>query len=169
MRSSTNAPPSTDWRRCAACWKYLAAAITNGRMVPKAIERVSIKNGRIRSRKFTYVATEEGWLYLTSVMDLHSRKIVGWNTSDSMTKERSGRLRGLAPLRPWQPVRLSRIPEAAWDVLIYLNKYATRAEAQKSIFEYIEVFYNNERIRSSKGYCTPVDFKQHFHFNAVNR
>ncbi|WP_420869770.1 hypothetical protein [Cohnella ginsengisoli] len=27
--------------------------------------------------------------------------------------------------------------------MIDLNKYATRAQAEKSIFEYIEVIYNN--------------------------
>jgi len=32
----------------------------------------------------TYVATAEGWLYLAAVMDLYSRKIVGWTSSDSL-------------------------------------------------------------------------------------
>ncbi|MCD1257666.1 IS3 family transposase [Paenibacillus athensensis] len=32
------------------------------------------------------------------------------------------------------------------------------AEAQRSIFEYIEVFYNNARIHSSIGYQTPTEF-----------
>ncbi|MGF7036766.1 transposase InsO family protein, partial [Paenibacillus mucilaginosus] len=35
----------------------------------------------------TYVATGEGWLYLASVMDLYSRKIVGWATGARMTRE----------------------------------------------------------------------------------
>ncbi|WP_311764951.1 IS3 family transposase [Paenibacillus agricola] len=35
----------------------------------------------------TYVPTSEGWLYLASVMDLFSRKIVGWHMSERMTKE----------------------------------------------------------------------------------
>jgi putative transposase len=30
----------------------------------------------------TYIATEEGWLYLAALLDLYSRKIVGWNTAD---------------------------------------------------------------------------------------
>jgi putative transposase len=30
----------------------------------------------------TYVATDEGWLYLAAVMDLASRRIVGWSMSD---------------------------------------------------------------------------------------
>ncbi|QLZ68060.1 IS3 family transposase ISAzvi9 [Legionella sp. PC1000] len=35
----------------------------------------------------TYIWTEEGWLYLAVVMDLYSRKIVGWALSERMTKE----------------------------------------------------------------------------------
>ena len=32
----------------------------------------------------TYIATDEGWLYLAGVMDLCSRKIVGWSMADHM-------------------------------------------------------------------------------------
>jgi len=32
----------------------------------------------------TYVKTDRGWLYLAAVMDLHSRKIIGWATSKTM-------------------------------------------------------------------------------------
>ena len=35
----------------------------------------------------TYLRTEEGWLYLAVVMDLFSRKIVGWAMSDRMTRD----------------------------------------------------------------------------------
>lgn len=35
----------------------------------------------------TYIPTNEGWLYLASVMDLYSRKIVGWSMEKTMTKE----------------------------------------------------------------------------------
>lgn len=35
----------------------------------------------------TYVRTKEGWLYLASVMDLYSRRILGWHMSERMTKE----------------------------------------------------------------------------------
>ncbi|MSU85824.1 MAG: hypothetical protein EXS21_12080, partial [Pedosphaera sp.] len=30
----------------------------------------------------TYVCTQEGWLYLAEVLDLYSRKLVGWAMSD---------------------------------------------------------------------------------------
>lgn len=32
----------------------------------------------------TYIATNEGWLFLASTMDLYSRKVVGWAMSDAM-------------------------------------------------------------------------------------
>lgn len=35
----------------------------------------------------TYVHTLEGFIYLTSVMDLFSRKIIGWHVSDSLATE----------------------------------------------------------------------------------
>lgn len=35
----------------------------------------------------TYIPTREGWLYVCAVIDLFSRKIVGWTTSSRMTKD----------------------------------------------------------------------------------
>lgn len=35
----------------------------------------------------TYIATEEGWLYLAAVIDLFSRKVVGWALGARMTKQ----------------------------------------------------------------------------------
>lgn len=35
----------------------------------------------------TYIWTSEGWLYLATVMDLFSRKIIGWSTDKTITKE----------------------------------------------------------------------------------
>lgn len=32
----------------------------------------------------TYIATDEGWLYLTGVIDLYSRQVVGWSMRDNM-------------------------------------------------------------------------------------
>lgn len=42
--------------------------------------------------------------------------------------------------------------------LIYQNKYQTRAEAKQDIFEYIEVFYNRQRLHSALGYKTPIEY-----------
>jgi len=35
----------------------------------------------------TYIATGEGWLYLAVVLDLFSRKVVGWAMSETMPQE----------------------------------------------------------------------------------
>ncbi len=41
--------------------------------------------GLILVSDITYIRTEEGWLYLTTIMDLFHRKIVGWSMSRTMT------------------------------------------------------------------------------------
>ena len=35
----------------------------------------------------TYISTSEGWLYLATVLDIYSKKVVGWSLSNRMTKE----------------------------------------------------------------------------------
>ncbi len=35
-------------------------------------------------RDFTYVSTWQGWLYVTFVIDVFARRIVGWRVSSSM-------------------------------------------------------------------------------------
>lgn len=35
----------------------------------------------------TYIQTEQGWLYLTTVIDLYDRKVIGWSLSDNMTTD----------------------------------------------------------------------------------
>lgn len=36
---------------------------------------------------FTYIWTAEGWLYVAAVIDLFSRRVVGWSMSSSMTTQ----------------------------------------------------------------------------------
>ena len=38
------------------------------------------------SGDITYIATDEGWLYLAVVLDLHSRQVVGWSLQPHMQK-----------------------------------------------------------------------------------
>ena len=52
----------------------------------------------------TYVWTAEGWLYLAVILDLHSRRVVGWAVSDRMKKDLAIRALDMA-------VRLRRPPE----------------------------------------------------------
>lgn len=39
------------------------------------------------STDITYIWTSEGWMYLAVVMDLFSRKIIGWNMGEYLTKD----------------------------------------------------------------------------------
>lgn len=41
------------------------------------------------------------------------------------------------------------------------ESYQTREEARHSIFEYLEVFYNRQRLHSSLGYVSPIMYEQH--------
>jgi transposase InsO family protein len=44
--------------------------------------------------------------------------------------------------------------------LTHHEDYRTRQEARASIFEYVEAFYNNQRLHSSLGYVTPAAYEQ---------
>ncbi|SFF04042.1 Integrase core domain-containing protein [Paenibacillus algorifonticola] len=139
---------------------------------------------------------------MTSVMDLYSRKIVGFPMSDRMTKELvlqaldrahqqqrpTGEVlhhsdRGSqyashdyqARLKTYKmKASLSRkgncydhaFIEAFHSVLkkelIYLERFKTREQACKRIFEYILCFYNAKRIHSTIGYLTPNECERRY-------
>ena len=44
--------------------------------------------------------------------------------------------------------------------LVYREHYATREQARRSVFDYIEVFYNRQRRHSTLGYATPAEFEK---------
>lgn len=44
--------------------------------------------------------------------------------------------------------------------LVHEQRYQNRQQARRSIFEYIEVFYNRKRLHSTLGYLNPVDFEE---------
>ena len=35
----------------------------------------------------SYIWTQEGWLYLAVILDLHSRRVIGWAVSDRMKRD----------------------------------------------------------------------------------
>lgn len=53
--------------------------------------------------------------------------------------------------------------ESFWSTLkaelIYRYRFETRNDAARAIFDYIETFYNRQRIHSSIGYKSPMDFE----------
>ncbi|QZE15956.1 IS3 family transposase [Halosquirtibacter laminarini] len=49
----------------------------------------------------TYVPTDQGWLYLTTVIDLFDRKVIGWSLSDNMTTE-------CTIIKAWRMAKINR-------------------------------------------------------------
>ena len=45
--------------------------------------------------------------------------------------------------------------------LVHHRKYRTRDDARRDIFDYIEIFYNKQRLHSSLGYLSPANYEQH--------
>ena len=43
--------------------------------------------------------------------------------------------------------------------LVHLRNYNSRRQAKADIFEYIEVFYNRQRLHSALGYLSPLTFE----------
>lgn len=147
----------------------------------------------------TYIPTDEGWLYLAGVMDLCSRKIVGWSMAEHMETSLVSEALTMALLQRQPKAGLlhhsdrgvqyasedyrhllethgmqasmsakgdcwdNACAESFWATikgeLANHEHYATREQARRSIFEYIEVFYNRQRLHSSLGYMSPEAFE----------
>lgn len=43
--------------------------------------------------------------------------------------------------------------------LVHQQRFLSRDEARQAVFEYIEVFYNRDRLHSANGYLSPVDYE----------
>lgn len=148
----------------------------------------------------TYVETGEGWLYVFSIMDLCTRKIVGWSLADNLShlpllsalemalnrqtvapglifhSDRGVQYacevfrKKLADLKFIQSMSgkgncYDNAPMESFfhtfkTELVYQTTFMTKAEARRAIFEWIEEFYNRERIHSSIGYKSPVAFEE---------
>jgi putative transposase len=54
--------------------------------VPGRLERAftAPAPGQAAVGDITYLKTAEGWLYLATVIDLHTRMVIGWQTADHM-------------------------------------------------------------------------------------
>ena len=42
---------------------------------------------------------------------------------------------------------------------IHGERFATREQAKAHVFDYIEVYYNRQRLHSTLGYLSPVEFE----------
>jgi len=147
---------------------------------------------------FTYIDTAEGWLYLATVLDLFSRKVVGWAMAERMDTALVETALNMA-LKRRQPktsllhhsdqgsqytsaayqsallsaniqVSMSRtgncydnaVAESFFGTLkaeCVTSQFDTHALARTTIFEYIEIWYNRQRLHSTLGYVSPAEFE----------
>lgn len=148
----------------------------------------------------TYIRTAEGWLYLAIVMDLYSRKIVGWCLDRTMAVQlvESALLMAIGRRRPGSGLihHSDRGSQYACDRYRRLLKehgivssmsrsgncldnavaerfFATlktecltnwqemmAEDVRRQIVDYIEMFYNSQRLHSYAGYLCPNDFEE---------
>ena len=47
----------------------------------------TLRSNKVWVSDITYIRTSQGWLYLTIIMDLYDRKIVGWSTSNNLSTQ----------------------------------------------------------------------------------
>jgi transposase InsO family protein len=144
---------------------------------------------------FTYIDTAQGWLYLAIILDLFSRKVVGWAMSAQMNTAlvESALHMALQTRQPDAPllhhsdqgsqytsaayqnslagtniqISMSRVgncydnavAESFFGTLkaeCVTRQFATHAVAPTTIFEYI----NRQRLHSTLGYRSPMEFEQ---------
>jgi transposase InsO family protein len=51
--------------------------------------------------------------------------------------------------------------------MIDRQSWATRTQVRRAVFDYIEVFFNRQRMHSSLGYLTPVEYEERIHHQRV--
>ena len=149
----------------------------------------------------TFIATDEGWLYLATEMDLYSRKIVGWAMGERLTTELVSSAFSMAIAQRCPPAGLLHHSDRGCQFasgafrqllaaqravcsmsrkgnvydnapmesfystlkreLVHPGAFVTRHQARTALFEYIEVFYNRQRLHSTLGYRSPTEFEAH--------
>lgn len=148
----------------------------------------------------TFIRTRAGFLHLAVLLDLYSRRVVGWSMNEqpnlalvlnalSMAVLQRSPQSGLIHHTDQGPLYAARAYRAflsehgarpsmsakgnAYDnavaesffsnlknELVHHCDFASRDEARVAIFDYIEFFYNRQRIHQTLGYVSPVEFEQ---------
>ena len=90
----------------------------------------------------TYIQTKEGFLYLTTFMDLYDRKIIGWSLSDGMSTEQTS-------LGAWKMAVKNRNIEQG---LIFHSDRGVQYSRKKFV-NVIDSYKKISRSMSRKGNC----------------
>jgi len=153
---------------------------------------------RVWAGDLTYVWTTEGWLYLAVLLDLYSRRVIGWAMGHRLTVDLAERALTMALTNRtptagllhhsdrgsqyaatsyqqllaahgitasmsrkgtcWNNACIERFFGTLKRELVYHRHYATREDAKRDIFEYIEVLYNRKRRHSTLGYDSLAEY-----------
>ncbi|SRR5713226_2916274 len=170
-----------------------APNLLDGQFTVSAPDRVWVTD-------ITFIATREGWLYLAVVLDLYSRRVVGWAMHDRINQplvvealalalqqrypapglihhSDQGQLYCARTYRSLLPAHgilasMSRkgncydnaVVESFFsnlkNELIWHRTFQTRDEARRAIFDYIECFYNRNRLHQTLDYVSPVRYEE---------
>lgn len=146
----------------------------------------------------TYIPTQEGWLYLVSIVDLYNKRVVGWAMGQhhdaalataalQMAVQHHRPAAGLilhtdrgtefanatfTATAHQAGIRLSmsstgncydNAPAESFFATVKLEAvnqqvYPSHATARQALFDYIEVFYNRQRLHSALGFRSPEEF-----------
>jgi transposase InsO family protein len=151
----------------------------------------------------TYISTLKGWLYLAVILDLFSRKVVGWKLGETLEAElvvtalrnalilrqpnpglyfhsdRGSQYSSESVKKPLAVIKANLsmsgrgncYENAKAEAFFSTLKtecfpdnqvFSSRAQARREIFEYIELYYNNQRLHSALGYHSPSEYETKF-------
>ncbi|WP_445665332.1 IS3 family transposase [Fodinibius sp. AD559] len=159
--------------------------------------------GQVWVSDITYIPSSQGWLYLTTIMDLADRQILGWSFSEGMRADQTvipawkqacqkraieqtlifhsdrgiqyacQEFRQLLEARPRVRQSMSRKGNC-WDnapaesffktfkaELPIEPKHYRYDKLRGVIFQFIEIWYNRQRLHSTLDYHTPVEMENH--------
>ena len=137
----------------------------------------------------SYIWTAQGWLYLAVMLDLYSRRVIGWAVGARMTSDLPLRAlnRAIGLRQPGAgvihhsdrgsrtaqthtrrasvsvsspPVReIAMITPSSRSELIWRTVFMSRSQAETAIAGYIDGFYNPVRRHSTLDFTSPVKFE----------
>ena len=162
---------------------------------------VSLPN-KVWVADITYLWTHEGFVYVAAILDLCSRRVVGWAIDKHMKLELIDRAlkMGLGRRKPaaglmhhsdrgsqyasngyqsllnqegivvsmsrkgncWDNAVMERFFGSLKSECTDHQKYLTQEEAKQDVIDYIEMFYNSQRLHSSLGYVSPLQYEKQF-------
>ncbi|MGD9700749.1 IS3 family transposase [Acinetobacter sp.] len=162
------------------------------------------KPNKVWVSDITYVRTREHWMYVTVVIDLFGRRVVGWSMSNSLKASETTVAALEHACKREKPVEElifhsdrgiqyaceefrallgaydftqsmsgkgncydNAVAESFFKTLksecVYQYSFSTCREARTVIFDYIETFYNKQRLHSSLGNISPDQYVNNYY------